>query len=48
MIVAHQQQAAMIAPGHVFVIAAPARARPLPTMPAAPPGLSPIDDDTPV
>jgi hypothetical protein len=47
MIVAHKQ-AATIAPGHVIEIPAPVPAKPLPTIPAAPPGVSPIDDDTPI
>ena len=48
MIVAHRQQAATIAPGHVLVFATPALAKPLPTIPAPPPDVSPFDDDTPV
>ena len=47
MIVAHEQ-AATIAPGHLIEIPAPVPAKPLPTIPAAPPGVSRIDDDTPI
>ena len=48
MIVAQTQQVVTIAPGHVIEIPAPVPARPLPTIPAPPPGVSPIDDDTPI
>ncbi len=47
MIVVHEQ-AATIAPGHVIEIPAPVPAKPLPTIPAAPPVVSPNDDDTPI
>ena len=48
MIVAHEQQVATIAPGHVLVIAAPVPAAPAPTIAAAPPDVSPNGDDTPI
>ena len=48
MIVAQKQQAVTIEPGHVLVISMPVPAQPLPTIPAAPPDMSPNDDDTPI